>query len=409
MNNIEIQGYLRADGKIGIRNNILIVYTVECSHHVAREIAYPYRKRGVQVIGFGGCYPNKYAAEILRSLCIHANTGAVLIVSLGCEGFKKGGLAEEIKLSEREVLTISIQQLGGTLSSIEFGTKWVEEQLLKLNNTPTAPLHISDLIIGAICGGSDATTAIVGNPSVGRFFDRFVEMGGTAIFEETGEMIGLENQIAKRGITSELSDLLGKSLTKAGNYYLAMGHASFSPGNADGGLTTIEEKSLSSYSKSGTATISGILKPGVCPKKTGLYLLDVVPDGPPKFGYPNINDNAEIVELISCGCHIILFVTGRGSVVGSAVSPVIKITGNPVTYTNMQDDMDVNAGKALSGEVSIDQIASEIETKVIETARRSPTASERLGHQEFVLTYKTFEQLEPGCLPIKYSSGREYI
>lgn len=398
MNDNEIQGYLRSDGKIGIRNNILVVYTVECSHHIAREIAYPYRRRGVQVIGFGGCYPNKYAEEILQNLCTHPNTGAVLIVSLGCEGFRKDKLYHKIKCSGREVLTISIQQLGGTSSSIEFGARWVEKQLFKLNNTPTATLHMSDLIIGAICGGSDATTAIVGNPSVGLFFDRFVKLGGTAIFEETGEMIGLEDQIAKRGVTSELSGLLSGSLTKAANYYLAMGHASFSPGNAEGGLTTIEEKSLSSYSKSGTAKISGILKPGVCPQSSGLYLLDVVPDGPLKFGYPNINDNAEIVELISCGCHIILFVTGRGSVVGSAVSPVLKITGNPTTYANMQDDMDVNAGKALSGEVSIDEIASEIEMKVIDTARRVPTASERLGHQEFVLTYKTFEPLGPGCL-----------
>jgi altronate hydrolase len=399
MINSLFKGYLRSDGRKGIRNNILVVYTVECAHYVAREIAYPFRKQGVQVIGFGGCYPSKYAEKVLHNLCTHPNTFSVLIVSLGCEGFRTSELEEVIRLSGREVSTIVIQQCGGTQSSIGSGMEWIEKQLLKSKGIATVEMKLSDLIIGSICGGSDATTGIVGNPSVGRFSDNFILSGGTAIFEETGEMIGLEKEIMNRGATPELSKLLKNSILKAEKYYSAMGHGSFSPGNADGGLTTIEEKSLSSYSKSGNSKISGILKPGIVPPNPGLYLLDVVPDGAPKFGYPNINDSAEIVELISCGCQIILFVTGRGSVVGSAVSPVIKITGNPVTYMQMKDDMDINAGKALTGEMTLDDIAAEIEAKVIEIAGGEPSASERLGHHEFVLTYKTFQPLGPGCLP----------
>lgn len=399
MDNNKFKGYLRKDGSKGIRNNLLVVYTVECAHHVAREIAYPFRRNGVQVIGFGGCYPSNYAERILHNLCTHPNTGAVLIISLGCEGFRRKQLEDAISMAGREVASITIQQSGGTLSSIQSGQLWVEKQLTKLKETPTIEIRLSDLIIGGICGGSDGTTGIAGNPSVGKFFDRFIDLGGTGIFEETGEMIGLENEIAGRGSTPELSNLLKETIIKAANYYALMGHGSFSPGNADGGLTTIEEKSLSSYSKGGSKKISGILKPGFRPSGPGLYLLDVVPDGAPKFGYPNINDNAEIAELISCGCHIILFITGRGSVVGSAVSPVIKITGNPETYKKMQDDMDINAGKALTGNSLRDEIAEEIGSKVTEIAGGKPSASERLGHQEFTLTYKSFEPLGPGCLP----------
>ena len=123
-----------------------------------------------------------------------------------------------------------------------------------------------------------------------------------------------------------------------------MGYGSFAPGNAEGGLTTLEEKSMGAYSKSGSSPISGLIKPGDVPPRGGLYLLDVVPDGEPRFGFPNISDNAEIVELIACGSHLILFTTGRGSVVGSAISPVIKVCANPDTYDRMADDMDVNAG-----------------------------------------------------------------
>jgi altronate dehydratase large subunit len=205
-------------------------------------------------------------------------------------------------------------------------------------------------------------------------------------------MIGLESVIALRGKTPELGKQLHDCVVKAARYYAAMGHASFSPGNADGGLTTMEEKSVSSYSKGGSQLISGILKPAEKPTGKGLFLLDVVPDGAPKFGYPNINDTAEIVELISCGCHMILFITGRGSVVGSVLAPVIKITGNPYTYQRMRGDMDVHAGTVLLGEQTLDEAAIVLEQKVLEVAQGTPSMSEQLGHQEFALGYKTFQK-----------------
>src|SRR3546814_20123342 len=124
-----------------------------------------------------------------------------------------------------------------------------------------------------------------------------------------------------------------------------MGYGSFAPGNAEGGLSTLEEKSAGAYVKSGSRPINGVIRPTQIPDDPGLYLLDVVPDTPPKFGFPNISDNAEIVELMSCGAHLTLFTTGRGAVVGSAVAPVIKLTGNPETFARMGEDMDIDAGR----------------------------------------------------------------
>ena len=155
---------------------------------------------------------------------------------------------------------------------------------------------------------------------------------------------------------------------------------------------------MGSYAKGGRAPISGLIKPGDLPNKSGLFLMDIVPDGEPKFGFPNINDNVEITELIASGCHIILFTTGRGSVVGSAISPVIKICSNPSTYQRMSDDMDINAGKIISSSASLEDVSEEIYDKILQTALGIQTASERLGHQESVITYKTFEPIGPNCL-----------
>jgi altronate hydrolase len=188
-------------------------------------------------------------------------------------------------------------------------------------------------------------------------------------------------------------------VAKAAKYYATLGYGSFAPGNADGGLSTIEEKSLGAYAKSGRSPISGLLKPGDLPPRGGLYLLDVVPDGEVRFGFPNINDNSEITELIACGAHAVMFVTGRGSVVGSAISPVLKICANPETYSRMADDMDINAGRILNGEATLQQVGDEIFNTILGFAQGNISRSEELGHQEFVLGYKSFEPIGPACLP----------
>ncbi len=398
-NALALQGFLRSDGRKGIRNCIVVAYLVECAHHVAREIVDAFRGQPVHLIGFGGCYPNAYADRMMNTLCTHPNVGGALLLSLGCESFNRHRLAEHIAKSGRPVETVVIQQTGGTKKSIDEGKAWVERALRQIAEVPRVPLQVNELVVGTVCGGSDATSGISANPAVGRAFDILVRQGAVTIFEETGEMIGLENAMSARAITPELGHELKVSVEKAAHYYKQMGHASFAPGNAEGGLTTIEEKSIGAYCKSGDSPISGLIKPGDVPRNGGLYLLDVVPDGEPRFGFPNINDNAEIAELIACGSHVILFTTGRGSVVGSAISPVIKICANPETYERMSDDMDINAGKILRLEASVDEVGDEIYRKVLDVASGTESCSESLGHREFVLTYKSFEPIGPACLP----------
>ena len=399
-NSPTLQGFLRSDGRKGIRNCIIVAYLVECAHHVAREIVDSFKGQQVHLIGFGGCYPNAYADRMMNKLCTHPNVGGALLLSLGCESFNRHRLEENIAKTGRPVSTVVIQQTGGTRKSVDAGKMWVENALRQIAEVPRAPLRVDELVVGTVCGGSDATSGISANPAVGRAFDMLVKQGAATIFEETGEMIGLEDVMSSRAVTPELGYELKRSVEKAAYYYKQMGHASFAPGNAEGGLTTIEEKSIGAYCKSGDSPISGLIKPGDVPRRGGLYLLDVVPDGEPRFGFPNINDNAEIAELIACGSHVILFTTGRGSVVGSAISPVVKICANPETYERMSDDMDINAGKILRLEASVDEVGEEIYDKVLEVAAGRQSCSESLGHQEFVLTYKSFEPIGPACLPV---------
>ena len=400
MTTTALQGYPRADGRKGIRNVVVVAYLVECAHHVAREIAAPFRERGVHLIGFPGCYPNAYALDMMEKLCTHPNVGGALLVSLGCEGFNKRQLARVIEDSGRPVSTLGIQDTGGTRKTITDGRAWVEQALATLALQTPVPMALDELVVGTICGGSDATSGLTANPAMGVAFDLLIAAGARTIFEETGELIGMEHLMAARAATAPLGEELKRTVAKAAAYYATLGYASFAPGNADGGLTTIEEKSLGAYAKSGQSRIDGILKPGIAPPRTGLYLLDVVPDGEVRFGFPNINDNAEIAELIACGSHVILFSTGRGSVVGSAIAPVIKVCANPDTYMRMADDMDVDAGRILEGRATLPEVGQEICDLIERVGNGECTKSEALGHQEFILTYKSFEPLGPACLPV---------
>jgi altronate dehydratase large subunit len=398
---IRVRGdaFLRADGRKGIRNTLAVIYLVECAHHVAREIQLPFRESGVHLLGFGGCYPNEYSFQMLSALATHPNVGGVLLVSLGCEGFNRAGLLEAVRRSGRPAELLVIQECGGTRATIAEGRTRVERMLCSLEAVPRATLALHELVVGTICGGSDGTSGITANPAIGLAFDRLVTAGATCIFEETGELIGCERILASRAATPAVGVQLVSSVEKAARYYATLGHGSFAPGNADGGLTTQEEKSMGAFSKSGSAPIAGLIKPGDVPQSGGLYLLDVVPDGEVRFGFPNVNDTAEIVELIACGSHVTLFSTGRGSVVGSAISPVIKVCANPETFRNLAGDMDIDAGRILEGRGTLAEVGDEIVALVEQVAAGMPTVSEDLGHQEFVLGYKSFEPVGPACHP----------
>ncbi len=394
----ELKGYLREDGRKGIRNHVAVAYLVECAHHVARQIA-AVDPETAHVIGFPGCFPNVYAQKMMERLCTHPNVGAVLLVSLGCESFDRARLARIVAESGRPVEILVIQETGGTRSTVAAGRDWVAAQARELAAVDPVPMGVAELCVGTVCGGSDGTSGITGNPAAGLAFDRLVAAGATCIFEETGELIGCEGIMEARAATPGLGAEIRASVEKAARYYATLGFGSFAAGNADGGLTTIEEKSLGAYMKSGRSPISGLIKPGDIPPRGGLYLMDVVPDGEVRYGFPNISDNAEIVEMMASGAHCTLFVTGRGSVVGSALAPVLKIAANPEMYDRLADDMDINAGRILRGEASLDAVGEEIYEAVLALARGEKSKSEGLGHTEFILTYKTFEPLGPACLP----------
>ncbi|ESQ79724.1 UxaA family hydrolase [Asticcacaulis sp. YBE204] len=395
------KGYLRADGRKGIRNVVAVAYLVECAHHVARQIVQKSDDMDVHLIGFPGCYPNDYAFKVMSAVTTHPNVGGVLLISLGCESFNRERLKSAIEASGRPCEVLVIQNSGGTLSTIQKGREAVDRLKAIAATTPLVDMDVSELVIGTICGGSDGTSGITANPAVGRAFDWFGAQGAACVFEETGELVGCETIMASRAITPELGAALEACVQKAEAYYTVMGYGSFAPGNAEGGLTTQEEKSMGAYSKSGAAPICGILQPGDVPPTGGLYLLDVVPDGEPRFGFPNISDNAEIVELIACGAHVTLFTTGRGSVVGSAISPVIKVCANPDTYRKLSEDMDIDAGRIMEGRATLDAVGQEIIDSVLAAAAGQRTKSEAMGHQEFILTYKAFDPLGPACLPLK--------
>lgn len=398
---VAFQGYRRQDGRKGIRNVVVVAYLVECAHHVSRRIVTLTNDMDVHLIGFPGCYPNDYAFRIMNAVCTHPNVGGVLLVSLGCESMDRDKLLSLVRASGRPAELLVIQESGGTRATIDVGVAAIAQLRAQVARVKRVPMGLNELIVGTICGGSDGTSGITANPAVGRCFDALVAADATCIFEETGELIGCEAVMAERAVTPELGAAIETCVEKAEHYYRVMGFGSFAPGNADGGLTTLEEKSMGAYSKSGSSLISGLIKPGDVPPAGGLYLLDVVPDGEPRFGFPNIADNAEIVELIACGAHLTLFTTGRGSVVGSAISPVIKICANPEIYRRMAGDMDINAGRILEGRATLDEVGEEIFGKVVAVASGARSLSEELGHQEFILTYKSFEPVGPACLPVR--------
>lgn len=383
------QGYVRKNGKKGIRNRILVIYTVKCSEFVARQIVERAESPDVELVGFDGCTDNQYAVNMLISLIRHPNVGGVLAVGLGCEYVQPEWLSRIAKEEGKEAAWMFIQETGGTRPSIKQGVNCVKEMLKALENTPRADMGFSDLVIGAECGGSDYTSGLAGNVVVGRFYDQLVDLGGTAIFEEIVEAIGLSDLLVSRAVNQKAAAEIRHTYKKALEYCRSVRQYSVSPGNFAGGLSTIEEKSMGAVIKSGSRPIQGVLKVSGEAHGPGLWLLDSTPD--PywmQFGITNPNDNEGLMDLISCGAHIVFLVTGRGNVVGSAVSPCIKITGNHDTYRKMEEDMDFDASPVLRGECSQDEIAMRLAGMVADVASGMPSKSEALGHREYFVPYK---------------------
>lgn len=392
------QGWLRPDGRKGIRNLVLVIYTVQCAEFVAHAVAA--NEPDAHVIGFPGCFDNEYAIRLMLALGRHPNVGAVLAIGLGCEYTQPARIADAVRQSGRPAESFFIQENGGTKSSIAKGKELLANLRERIAGVERVSMTWADLTVGAECGGSDWTSGLAGNPVVGRFYDWLVDRGGSAIFEETVEMIGLRDVLRSRAKDDEARRQVEAAYDKAESYSRTVRQYSISPGNFAGGLTTIEEKSLGAVAKGGTRPIDGVIRVAEPPPHPGLWLLDSVPDPTfMQFGYSNPNDTEGVMDLISCGAQIILFVTGRGSVIGSPVAPLIKVTGNSRTYARMSADMDFNAGCVLDGSATMDEAAEQLAQIVAATAAGEPTKPEHIGHREYFVMYKHQDTptLEAGC------------
>jgi len=392
-------GYLRPDGRKGVRNLVLVIYTVECAQHVAHAIAAG--EEDVHVIGFPGCYDNAYAIRLMLALARHPNVGAVVCVGLGCEYTQPEKIAEAVRGSGRPSEWFFIQQSGGTRNSVARGKEIIARLRAQIQaETTRTPMTLADLTVGCECGGSDGTSGLAGNPAVGAFFDLLVDAGGRAVFEETVEMIGLRQHLLSRAASPNAAEQLGAAYDKVERYCRSVRQWSIAPGNFAGGLTTIEEKSLGAFAKSGSRPIQGVIRVAEAPHGPGLWILDSVPDEHfMQFGYTNPNDTEGIMDLISAGSQIVLFVTGRGSVIGSPIAPLIKITGNSATFRTMEEDMDFDAGRVLNGELTVEQAGLELAQMVAQVAAGAPSKPERLGHREYFIMYKhqATPSLTAGC------------
>jgi altronate hydrolase len=396
--NMRWSGYQRPDGRKGIRNLLLVVYTVQCAQFVAHAVAQD--EPDTHVIGFPGCYDNEYAIRLMLSLARHPNVGGVLAIGLGCEYTQPARLAAVVRDSGRPAESFFIQEHGGTATSIAYGKELLASLRTRAASTPRISMSWPDLTIGCECGGSDGTSGLAGNPVVGRFYDWMVDRGGACLFEEVVEMIGLRTVLSQRAATDTARRQLEAAYDKAERYCRSVRQYSVSPGNFAGGLTTIEEKSLGAIAKSGSRPIQGVVRVAEQPSHSGLWLMDSVPDENfMQFGYTNPNDTEGIMDLISGGSQIVLFVTGRGSVIGSPIAPLIKITGNERTFHAMNGDIDFNAGAVLTGVRTLDQAALDLADLVAQTAAGEPTKPERLGHREYFIMYKhqSTPSLEAGC------------
>lgn len=377
------RGWLRPDGQKGIRNHVAVAFTVECAEHVARKIAAEYDD--VQLFGFDGCHSNDFVQRVFSSLVQHPNLFGVVIVTLGCEMLRGDVLAEAARAAGREVRTVSIQKDGGTTKSIEKGRTLLRELYAMRDIAKQCDFYLSDLRIGSNCGGSDALSGMASNPVVGNMYDRVVDAGGTCFFDEITEMIGCEDMVTGRtsdDVLAKIKEAMNRAIDVASH----VGQFGIATGNAEGGLTTIEEKSLGSYMKSGHQPITDVVRVGERPAKKGLYLIDSIPDDLTR-GISPISDAEDMSNAAAAGCHMLIFTTGRGTPMGSALMPVIKLCGSPATCQVMEENIDLDTSPVLYGETSIDEMGERLLKEVVETAAGQLTASERLGHMELHLHY----------------------
>ena len=381
----EFLGYERPDGSVGVRNHMLVIAPIDCSYEPARKIAEQV-DGAVAITQTYGCGADTMLIHNLVGTALNPNVAGVLIVGLGCETLTGEMLLEQIEPSGKPVHNITIQELGGTLKTHERGVRLLQGMAQDVAKLRRETFPLSKLMLAVECGGSDATSGLAANPAVGVAADLLIDEGGSVMFGETQEMSGTQQVLARRAVNDQVSKDIYKIIETQESRLRAMGVDSrwMSKGNIDGGLTTIEEKSLGAVRKGGTKPIQGVLFNDWDrfdrPSKPGLYIMD----GP---GW----DLPSVTHMVAAGAQIVCFTSGRGSTTGHAIAPVIKITGNPQTYANMPDNMDVNAGTILDGSESLNSVGRRIFDMIVDTANGRLTKAEALGYHDYIVFKRSRE------------------
>jgi altronate hydrolase len=389
-------GYRRATGRVGTRNFIAVLTSVNCSATAARMIAahftpdvlaaYPNVDGVVAFVHGTGCGMAGQGSEGFEALqrvmwgyARHPNVGGVLMAGLGCEMNQIDWLVEAYGLTPGPLFqSMNIQDVGGLRKTVEMGIAKIEAMLPIVNEAKREPCPASELMVALQCGGSDAWSGITANPAVGHACDLLVAQGGTGVLAETPEIYGAEHLLTARATNQEVGEKLVE-LIHWWEDYTSRNKGSMdnnpSPGNKKGGLTTILEKSLGAAAKGGTTPLTGVYKYAEPVRAKGFTFMD-------SPGY----DPASVTGQIASGCNLVVFTTGRGSAFGSKPAPTVKVATNSEMYNRLTDDMDINAGRILSEGASVEEVGSEIYNMWLRVASGEESKSEAqgLGDYEFV-------------------------
>ncbi len=381
-------GIRRANGQVGTRNYLGIVTTVNCSATVAKRIAreiekelpdYPHIDGVVAITHGSGCgmattgEPIEILRRTLAGYARHANFAGVLVVGLGCESNQLDALLPEIGADVR-IESLSIQSEGGSAATIAAGVAKLRLMLEDANQVRRETLPASHLILGLQCGGSDGYSGITANPALGAAADLLVRHGGTAILSETPEIYGAEHLLTRRAQSPEIAAKLMERI-QWWEDYTARNRGSMnnnpSPGNKAGGLTTILEKSLGAAMKGGTSNLMDVVRYAEPVRTRGLVFMDTP-------GYDPVSATGQIAG----GANILCFTTGRGSVYGAKPAPCLKLATNTPLYRRMMEDMDIDCGPIIEGEITVAEMGQRIFQLILATASGQPTKSEAMGFGE---------------------------
>jgi altronate dehydratase large subunit len=377
-----IKGYRRPNGKSGIRNHLLLMPTVVCANQVVTKIeqqipgsiAIPHQ-HGCSQVGEDKDRTHK----VLVGMGRNPNVGAVLLVSLGCEVMDAKQIQKEIAETGKPVFWIDIQEEGGSVNTIHKGIEIADQLINEIKNTPLVDIPLSELIVGVKCGGSDATSGLCSNPVLGRASDLIIKEGGSIVMGETTEIIGAEHILAEKAVNNDVKNKLYQSIARFEEEINRMGvdmrGGNPSPGNIEGGLSSIEEKSLGCISKAGTAPLQGVVDYASEIPGKGFYFMDS----------PG-NDIECVSGMAAAGIQLVCFTTGRGTPTGNPIVPVIKISGNEEMARRMSDNIDVDVSTVLTGKENLDLAGKRLFNEIINVSSGHLTKAEILGHQEFSIS-----------------------